>query len=48
MAIVLALVAVQITLGYSITDMPYLGLIRGANALAILLTRNQREPRRAA
>ena len=36
-AIVLALVALQITLGYSITDMPYLGLIHGANALAVLL-----------
>jgi heme A synthase len=35
--IVLALVALQITLGYSITDMPYLGLIHGANALAVLL-----------
>ena len=37
-AIVLALVALQITLGYSIADMPYLGLIHGANALAVLLT----------
>ena len=37
-AIVLAVVALQITLGYSITDMPYLGLIHGANALAVLLT----------
>lgn len=36
-AIVLALVALQITLGYSIADMPYLGLIHGANALALLL-----------
>ncbi|WP_258804120.1 hypothetical protein [Pseudarthrobacter sp. NS4] len=36
-AIVLFLVALQITLGYSITDMPYLGLVHGANALAILL-----------
>lgn len=35
--IVLALVALQITLGYSIVDMPYLGLIHGANALAVLL-----------
>jgi len=35
--IVLALVALQITLGYSIPDMPYLGLIHGANALAVLL-----------
>ncbi|WP_457963220.1 hypothetical protein M1E17_17460 [Arthrobacter sp. D1-29] len=37
-AIVLAVVALQITLGYSISDMPYLGLIHGANALAVLLT----------
>jgi hypothetical protein len=36
--IVVALVALQITLGYSIADMPYLGLIHGANALAVLLT----------
>jgi hypothetical protein len=36
-AIVLALVALQITLGYSIADMPYLGLVHGANALAVLL-----------
>jgi heme A synthase len=37
-AIVLGVVALQITLGYSIVDMPYLGLIHGANALAVLLT----------
>jgi heme A synthase len=37
-AIVLGVVALQITLGYSITDVPYLGLIHGANALAVLLT----------
>lgn len=37
-AIVLGVVALQITLGYSITDMPYLGLIHGANALAVFLT----------
>lgn len=37
-AVVLALVALQITLGYSIVDMPYLGLVHGANALAVLLT----------
>ena len=36
-AIVLGLVVVQAMLGYSITDLPYLGLIHGANALAILL-----------
>ncbi|MCU1517678.1 MAG: hypothetical protein JWQ75_2399 [Pseudarthrobacter sp.] len=36
--VVLALVALQITLGYSIPDMPYLGLVHGANALAVLLT----------
>jgi hypothetical protein len=27
----------QVTLGFSITDMPYLGLIHGANALAIVV-----------
>jgi heme A synthase len=37
-AVVLGLVIVQAMLGYSITDLPYLGLIHGANALAILLT----------
>lgn len=37
-AIVLAVVALQITLGYSIVDMPYLGLVHGANALAVLLS----------
>jgi hypothetical protein len=31
------LVVVQGMLGYSIKDMPYLGLIHGANALAVLL-----------
>jgi heme A synthase len=31
------LVVVQGMLGYSIKDMPYVGLIHGANALAILL-----------
>jgi heme A synthase len=36
-AIVLGVVALQITLGYSIVDMPYLGLVHGANALAVLL-----------
>lgn len=35
--IVFGLVALQITLGYSIVDMPYLGLVHGANALAVLL-----------
>ena len=35
--IVLVLVALQITLGYSIADLPYLGLVHGANALAVLL-----------
>ncbi|GGI44150.1 heme A synthase [Agromyces flavus] len=35
-AIVLALVAMQVTLGFSITDVPYLGLIHGANALAVV------------
>jgi heme A synthase len=37
-AIVFGLIMVQITLGYYISDMPYLGLIHGANALAVLLT----------
>lgn len=35
-AIVFGLVALQVTLGFSITDMPYLGLIHGANALAVV------------
>ena len=30
------LVVVQGSLGYSIKDMPYVGLIHGANALAVL------------
>ncbi|MHC6592256.1 hypothetical protein ACYSM9_06550 [Arthrobacter sp. C152] len=37
-AVVFALVALQATLGYSIADMPYLGLLHGANALAVLVT----------
>jgi hypothetical protein len=37
-AIVFGLVALQVTLGFSITDMPYLGLIHGANALAVVAT----------
>ncbi|RXZ48699.1 hypothetical protein ESP57_06805 [Agromyces fucosus] len=36
-AIVLGLVVLQVTLGFSITDMPYLGLIHGANALAVVV-----------
>jgi heme A synthase len=36
-AITLALVVLQVTLGFSITDVPYLGLIHGANALAIVV-----------
>jgi hypothetical protein len=35
-AIVLGLVVMQVVLGFSITDMPYVGLIHGANALAIV------------
>ncbi|WP_193509125.1 hypothetical protein [Cryobacterium sp. BB736] len=35
-AIVFALVALQVTLGFSIIGSPYLGLIHGANALAIV------------
>ena len=37
-AITLGLVALQVTVGFSITDVPYLGLIHGANALAIVAT----------
>lgn len=36
--VVLGLVFVQTMAGYSIKDMPYLGLLHGANALALLLT----------
>ena len=36
-AITLGLVMLQVTLGFSITDVPYLGLIHGANALAIVV-----------
>lgn len=36
-AIVFGLVALQVTLGYSVVDVPYLALIHGANALAVLL-----------
>lgn len=36
--IVFGLVALQVTLGFSITDMPYLGLIHGANAMAVVAT----------
>jgi heme A synthase len=36
-AITLGLIALQVTLGYSITDVPYLGLIHGANALAVVV-----------
>ena len=35
-AIMLALIVLQVVLGFSLTDMPYLGLIHGANALAVL------------
>jgi heme A synthase len=37
-AIVFGVVFVQVMIGYSIKDLPYLGLIHGANALAVLLT----------
>lgn len=37
-AIVFSLVVMQVTLGFSITDVPYLGLIHGANALAVVAT----------
>ena len=36
-AVVFGLVFVQVMLGYSIVDLPYLGLVHGANALAVLL-----------
>lgn len=36
-AIVFGLVALQATIGFSITDVPYLGLIHGANALAVVV-----------
>ena len=36
-AITLGLVVLQVTVGFSITDVPYLGLIHGANALAIVV-----------
>ncbi|MFB6610368.1 hypothetical protein ACFCVO_08615 [Agromyces sp. NPDC056379] len=35
-ALVLGLLVLQVVLGFSLTDMPYLGLIHGANALAIV------------
>lgn len=53
-AIVFGLVALQATLGYSVVDVPYLALIHGANALAVLLAsvtaalRVGRSPRAAA
>lgn len=53
-AIVLGLVALQVTLGFSITDVPYLGIIHGANALAVVAAgsvaalRVRRMPRPAA
>ena len=36
-AITLGLLVLQVTLGFSITDVPYLGLIHGANAAAIVV-----------
>lgn len=36
-AITLGLVVLQVTLGFSITGSPYLGIIHGANALAIVV-----------
>ncbi|MGW5240480.1 DUF6220 domain-containing protein [Monashia sp. NPDC004114] len=36
-AVLFGLVVVQAMLGYSIVDVPYLGLLHGANALALLL-----------
>lgn len=51
--VVLGLVFVQTMAGYSIRDLPYLGLLHGANALALLLSalaaaRRAGEPRREA
>ncbi|MCD2443132.1 hypothetical protein LQ757_12685 [Agromyces sp. SYSU K20354] len=37
-AITLGLVVLQVTLGFSITDMPFLGLIHGANAFAVVVS----------
>lgn len=37
-AIVFGVVFLQAMVGYSIKDVPYLGLLHGANALAVLLT----------
>ena len=37
-AILLGLVFVQVMAGYSIKDLPYLGILHGGNALAVLLT----------
>lgn len=37
-AVVFGLVLVQAMVGYSIKDVPYLGLLHGANALAVLVT----------
>jgi hypothetical protein len=37
-AVLFGLVLVQVMAGYSIADVPYLGLLHGANALAVLLT----------
>jgi len=37
-ALVLGVVVLQVTLGFSLTDVPYLGLVHGANAVAIVAT----------
>lgn len=37
-AVVLAVVVLQVTLGFSLTDVPYLGLVHGANAVAVVST----------
>ncbi|MBM7831681.1 heme A synthase [Agromyces cerinus] len=50
----LALIVLQVVLGFSLTDLPYLGLIHGANALAVVAAaviaamRVRRMPRAAA
>lgn len=36
--VVLAAVVLQVVLGFSLTDVPYLGLIHGANAVAVVTT----------
>lgn len=37
-AVLFGLIALQVMAGYSVPDLPYLGILHGANALAVLLT----------